>query len=54
MYTFLRQRRLRWLGHTHRMADGRIPKDLFMVNSQQGQEVEVDLNFDSRMSASVT
>ena len=28
MYTLLRQRRLRWLGHTHRMADGRIPKDL--------------------------
>ena len=28
MYTLLRQRRLRWLGHTHKMADGRIPKDL--------------------------
>jgi len=28
MYTLLRQRRLRWLGHTHRMDDGRIPKDL--------------------------
>ena len=28
MYTLLRQRRLRWVGHTHRMADGRIPKDL--------------------------
>ena len=28
MYTLLRQSRLRWLGHTHRMADGRIPKDL--------------------------
>ena len=27
MYTLLRQRRLRWLGHTHRMADGRISKD---------------------------
>ena len=27
MYTLLRQRRLRWLGHVHRMNDGRIPKD---------------------------
>ena len=28
MFTLLRQRRLRWLGHVHRMYDGRIPKDL--------------------------
>ena len=28
MYTLLRQHRLRWLGHTHRMGDGCIPKDL--------------------------
>ena len=28
MYTLLRQRRLRWLGHVHRMEDGRIPKDI--------------------------
>ena len=26
MYTLLRQRRLRWLGHVRRMDDGRIPK----------------------------
>ena len=28
MFTLLRQRRLRWLGHVRRMDDGRIPKDL--------------------------
>ena len=28
MYTLLKQRCLRWLGHFMRMADGRIPKDL--------------------------
>ena len=28
MFTLLRQRRLRWLGHVHCMRDGRIPKDL--------------------------
>ena len=28
MFTLLRQRRLRWLGHVHRMPGGRIPKDL--------------------------
>ena len=29
MFTLLRQRRMRWLGHVHRMEDGRIPKDIF-------------------------
>ena len=28
MYTLLRQRRMRWIGHVHRMEDGRIPKDV--------------------------
>ena len=28
MYTLLSQRRLRWLGHVHRMANGCIPKDM--------------------------
>ena len=28
MFAMLKQRRLRWLGHVCRMADGRIPKDL--------------------------
>ena len=39
-YTFLHERHLRWLGHVHRMEDGRIPKDLRTV-------------FTSRMCASV-
>jgi len=28
MYTLLKQRRLRWLGHVTRMKDGRLPKDI--------------------------
>ena len=28
LYTLLKQRRMRWLGHVTRMKDGRIPKDL--------------------------
>ena len=28
MYSLLKQRRLRWLGHLVRMEDGTIPKDL--------------------------
>ena len=28
MFTMLRQRRLRWLGHIRRMEDNRIPKDI--------------------------
>ena len=27
MFTLLRQRRLRWLGHVYRMEDGHIPKE---------------------------
>ena len=30
IYTILRQRRMRWLGHVHRMDNGRIPKDLLL------------------------
>lgn len=28
LFTILRQRRLRWLGHILRMEDGRVPKDI--------------------------
>ena len=31
MFTLLRQRRLRWLGHVHKMEDGRIPKDRYLL-----------------------
>lgn len=39
MFTLLRQRRLRWLGHVHRMEDGRIPKDILygeLMNGKRG------------------
>ena len=37
MYTLLRQRRLRWLGHVHRMGDGRIPKYIIYVDLALGR-----------------
>ena len=31
MFTLLKQRRIRWLGHVYRMEDGHTPKDLLYV-----------------------
>ncbi|XP_063596220.1 uncharacterized protein LOC134773073 [Penaeus indicus] len=37
MYTLLKQRRMRWLGHVVCMNDGRIPKDLIYGELAQGK-----------------
>ena len=37
MYTLLKQRRMRWLGHVVRMDDGRIPKDLMYGELARGK-----------------
>ena len=40
LYTLLRQRRLRWLGHVCRMADGRIPKDMLYGERASGSRAQ--------------
>ena len=37
MFTLLRQRRLRWLGHVYCMEDGRIPKDILYGELASGR-----------------
>ena len=36
IFTLLRQRKLRWLGHVRRMSDGRISKDLLYGELDHG------------------
>ena len=36
VFSLLSQRRLRWLGHVHRMDDGRIPKDILYGELAEG------------------
>ena len=36
IYTLLRQRRMRWLGHVNRMDDDRIPMDLLYGELREG------------------
>ena len=40
MFTLLRQRRLRWLGHVYRMEDGRIPKDILYGELASGRKTK--------------
>ena len=51
MFTLLRQRRLRWLGHVRRMEDGRIPKDILYGELALGGEPLAALTCDIKMSA---
>ena len=37
LFSLLKQRRLRWLGHVRRMEDGRIPKDLLYGELSRGK-----------------
>ncbi len=37
MYSLVRQRRLRWLGHVRRMDDGCIPIDLLYGELDEGK-----------------
>ena len=42
LYTLLKQRRMRWLGHMIRMKDGRIPKDLSYGELATGKDQQDD------------
>ena len=51
LYSLLRQRRLRWLGHVRRMDDGRIPKDTLYAELSSGKRQIGRPSCVSRMSA---
>ena len=54
VYTLLKQRRMRCLGHVTRMKDGRIPKDLLYGELATGKRPTDDTNYASRTYASET
>ena len=54
MFTLLRQRRLRWLGHAYRMEDGRIPKDNLYGELASGRRTKGCPRLRYRMSARET
>ena len=53
LYTPLRQRRLRWLGHVVRVDDGRIPKDLLYgeLAHSEGKAPLAGTNYASKIFA---
>ena len=51
IYTLLRQRTLRWLGHVRRMEDGHIPKDILYGELALGRRTTAAHTCDIKMSA---
>ena len=54
MYTLLRQRKLRWLGHVRRMEDDKISKDIFYRQLASGKRPQGRPSWDINKSASAT
>ena len=54
MFSILAKRRLHWLGQVACMEDGRIPKDILLVNSPLAQDSLVDQLSGIKMSANAT
>ena len=54
LYTFFKQRRMRWLGHVTRMKDGRTPEDLLYGELATGKNKQDDPNYALRTYASET
>ena len=50
MFTLLRQRRLRWVGHVYRQVGGRIPKDILYGKLADAPDLAADPDCDTRTS----